>query len=144
MTIDGKIIGEHKGAVYYTLGQREGLGIGGVRGAKNEPWFVAEKDLRKNTLVVVQGHTHPGLLSRSLKAEKVNWIAGSSKGKSFKCTAQIRYRQKDAPCVVRESGEDRVSVKFENPMRAVTPGQSVVFYDGNICLGGGIIAEAIT
>ena len=141
VTSTGKVVGEHMGAIYYTLGQREGLGIGGVRGEKNEPWFVAKKDLHKNTLMVVQGHMHPALLSTSLTAGKVNWIAGESKAKSFRCSAQVRYRQKDEPCVVRDLGNHQVSVSFESPMRAVTPGQSVVFYDGNICLGGGIITE---
>ena len=143
VTTDGRVIGEHNGAVYYTLGQREGLGIGGVRGAENEPWFVARKDLQKNTLVVVQGHKHPALLSASLIAENVSWVAGASKGTSFKCTAQVRHRQNDKRCTVQELENDQVTVNFETPIRAVTPGQSVVFYDGNICLGGGIIAETL-
>lgn len=138
-TLDGKIIGQHEGAALYTMGQREGLGIGGVKGYPQGPWFVADKNAETNELFVTQGHTHRALMSDSLVADTVHWISGEQPTFPFHCTAQVRYRQKDEVCEVFQLTEDTVEVKFQRPQRAVTPGQSVVFYDGPICLGGAII-----
>ncbi len=139
VTPEGEVIGEHQGLMYYTLGQRQGLGIGGRAGGAGRPWYVAAKDLDRNALVVVQGHDHPLLFQRGLEAGQLEWLAGHPPGDDFRCTAKIRYRQPDQPCRVRRLGEDRFQVTFDQPQRAVTPGQSVVFYDGEVCLGGGVI-----
>ncbi len=139
VTPEGEVIGEHQGLMYYTLGQRQGLGIGGRAGGAGRPWYVAAKDLERNALVVVQGHDHPLLFRRGLEAGQLEWLAGHPPGDDFRCTAKIRYRQPDQPCRVRRLGEDRLQVTFDQPQRAVTPGQSVVFYDGEVCLGGGVI-----
>lgn len=135
MTFDGEVKGKHDGLMYYTIGQRHGLGIGGA----GEPWFVAGKDLKKNVLYVVQGFHHPRLYSDGLIAEKVNWISGEAPATPFSCTAKFRYRQKDSAVRVIPLEGGRVKVEFENPERAITPGQAVVFYDGEVCLGGGTI-----
>jgi tRNA-uridine 2-sulfurtransferase len=139
MTLEGRQIGEHHGAVFYTLGQRQGLGVGGVRGASEAPWFVIDKDVVKNVVIVAQGHDHPALLSRSLRATQVSWVAGSAPKAPFSCLAKTRYRQPDQPCCIEVADGNAVEVTFADPQRAVTPGQSVVFYAGNRCLGGGII-----
>jgi len=138
-TLDGQAIGEHPGAVYFTLGQRQGLGIGGVRGASEAPWFVVAKDVERNVLTVAQGHDHPALMSRALEADTLSFVAGAIPGKAFTCTAKTRYRQPDQACDVTEVDDGRVRVDFRSPQRAVTPGQSVVFYTDDECLGGGII-----
>jgi tRNA-specific 2-thiouridylase len=138
-TPEGKTIGEHSGAMFYTLGQREGLQIGGVRGAKEEPWYVVDKDTATNTLTVAQGHDHPLLMGRSLTAVDLNWISGEPPQVPYRCAAKTRYRQPDQPCTILETSENTCRVAFDAPQRAVTPGQSVVFYDGDICLGGGTI-----
>ena len=138
-TPEGEVIGKHGGAMYYTYGQRQGLGIGGVKGASEEPWFVVGKDVEKNIVIVAQGHDHPLLFSLGLEAKELSWIAGKPPAKSFKCTAKTRYRQTDQPCSVEQLCDDLVRVIFDEPQRAVTPGQSVVFYDEEICLGGGVI-----
>ncbi len=140
-TPEGRVIGQHSGAMYYTLGQRQGLGIGGVRGASEEPWFVVDKDVENNVIIAAQGHDHPLLFSRSLEAKELSWVAGSPPPGAFRCTAKTRYRQADQACVIEPVGVDRVRVIFDAPQRAVTPGQSVVFYDGAICLGGGVIQQ---
>ena len=139
-TLDGRRVGTHSGLMYYTLGQRQGLGIGGRAGASEEPWYVAAKDLQRNVLVVVQGHSHPALLSATLIASQLSWVAGSAPDNAFDCTAKVRYRQRDQRCHVEING-DRAHVRFEQPQRAVTPGQYVVFYSGEECLGGGVIEE---
>jgi len=139
VTTDGRRIGVHHGAVYYTLGQRQGLGIGGVRGAAEAPWFVAAKDLARNELLVVQGHDHPALLSRRLCASELSWIAGTAPMLPLRCSAKTRYRQPDQACVIESIADGVAAVAFESPQRAVTPGQSVVFYLGARCLGGGVI-----
>lgn len=138
-TPDGKTIGEHQGLMYYTLGQRHGLGIGGQKAGDGEPWFVAAKDLASNTLIVVQGHAHPLLLSTKLTAGQLNWISGNAPHPDKRYAAKTRYRQNDAPCRVVSLDGDTLALQFDTPQWAVTPGQSVVLYHGEVCLGGGII-----
>ena len=138
-TLEGQIVGEHTGAVYYTLGQRKGLGLGG----QGEPWFVVGKDMSRNVVIVERGEFHPHLYSDSLTATELSLVNGSwNKTLPFKCSAKIRYRQKDQPCTITKIEGDRVTVEFDTPQRAITPRQSVVFYDGDICLGGAMIENA--
>jgi tRNA-specific 2-thiouridylase len=124
--------------MYYTLGQRNGLGIGGRQGASGEAWFVVGKDVPANVLYVAQGGENHWLHSRRLRTEPVHWIAGAAPADAFRCTARTRYRQADQECEV-SVGEGGVEVRFDDPQRAVTPGQSVVFYAGEVCLGGAVI-----
>ncbi len=133
----GKVLGEHQGLMYYTLGQRRGMGIGGS--GSGEPWFVAQKDLVDNILYVVQGGDHPALLSTALTAEDMNWVRGEAKAKDFNCTAKFRYRQPDQKVRVVVEADGRIVVYFDQPQRAVTPGQVVVLYEGDECLGGATI-----
>ena len=128
--------------MYYTLGQRKGLGIGGRRDAGDAPWFVVEKDLENNVLVVAQGHDHPRLFSRTLEALELSWVAGHPPGSGWEGSAKIRYRQRDQACRVLGVTDDGCQVRFAQPQRAVTPGQSIVFYQGDECLGGGVIAHS--
>jgi tRNA-uridine 2-sulfurtransferase len=137
-TPEGKVLGEHMGLMYHTLGQRQGLGIGGVKGGNEEPWFVAQKDLQHNILIVVQGTDHPLLFTNQLNAGHVHWINGETRSE-FKCRAKTRYRQPDQDCLVKILGNGQLDVVFNQPQRAVTPGQSVVFYQDDICLGGAVI-----
>ncbi len=141
VTPEGEVIGRHDGLMYHTLGQRQGLGIGGRHGSSGEPWYVAGKDLGRNLLLVVQGHDHPLLFSRALTATDLTWVAGEPPALPARCSAKVRYRQGDQPCRVEAGPEGGVTVTFDTPQRAVTPGQSVVFYDGAACLGGGIITS---
>ncbi|MBN2702274.1 MAG: tRNA 2-thiouridine(34) synthase MnmA [Methylothermaceae bacterium] len=141
-TPGGDVIGEHAGLMYYTLGQRQGLGIGGRAGTSGRPWYVVDKDLKRNVLIVGQGHDHPRLFHATLEAAQMEWLAGAPPADAFRCTAKIRYRQPDQPCRVERIGPDRFRVTFDQPQRAMTPGQSVVFYAAETTLGGGII-EAI-
>ena len=141
---NGRTIGKHVGLSFYTLGQRQGLGIGGIRekgaqkgGNEHEPWFVARKDMEKNILWVVQGHDHPWLLSPSLRAEDLSWVAGEAP-QVTDIAAKTRYRQADAPCTLQPDATG-ITLHFTEPQWAVTPGQSAVLYDGDICLGGGVI-----
>jgi len=137
-SLDGERLGEHQGLMYYTIGQRQGLGIGGTHEHDNDPWFVARKDLEKNILYVVQGHQHESLMRDSLIAEQLHWTRDVAPATSFSCQARCRHRQPLQDCtVVIEDGLARVS--FTDPQRAITPGQSIVFYQGDECLGGGII-----
>ena len=139
-TLDGdKLIGRHDGLMYYTLGQREGLGIGGVRGAPEEPWYVAAKDMEKNVLYVVQGHEHPALMKGHLAAENLSWISGRLPHTHWVYAAKTRYRMPDAACDVESIDAQRCEIAFAAPQWAVTPGQSVVVYESRVCLGGGII-----
>ncbi|ADL53776.1 tRNA 2-thiouridine(34) synthase MnmA [Clostridium cellulovorans] len=135
MTLDGNVMGEHIGLMHYTLGQRKGLGIGGA----GEPWFVVDKDLKKNILYVVQGEQDPRLYSYGLTAVEVSWISEKEKPKTFNCTAKFRYRQKDQGVIVHQREDNTCIVEFIEPQKAITPGQIVVFYDGDECLGGGTI-----
>ena len=135
----GRTIGRHDGLMYYTLGQRKGLGIGGRSDGTGESWFVVGKDVKRNLLIVQQGE-HDELFSLSLEAPKINWIAGEAPQPSFSCTAKFRYRQPDQAVAVAIEGEG-AHVAFARPQRAVTPGQWVVFYDGETCLGGGVIEQ---
>jgi len=138
-TLDGKVKGMHQGLMYYTLGQRRGIGIGGE--GSGEPWFVVDKDLKNNILYVAQGANHPSLFSTGLYATDVNWISKNKPKSSFSCTAKFRYRQKDQKVNIHFKSDDTCDVIFEQPQKAVTPGQAVVFYQGEICLGGGIIDQ---
>lgn len=141
VTLDGEVKGNHDGLMYYTIGQRQGLGIGGG-GASQEPWFVIGKDLATNTLYVGQGFNHPQLFADKLTASVVHFTTNEAKPKEFRCTAKFRYRQQDVPVTVRLLGDDQAEIIFDTPARAVTPGQAVVFYDGMTCLGGGLIDQA--
>ncbi len=135
----GRVIGEHQGLMYYTLGQRQGLGIGGRAGAGGAPWYVAAKDLSRNVLIAVQGQDHPLLYSQALRSAPVDWIAGEPPALPARLSAKTRYRQPDQSCTVQSLDNGRVEVTFDHPQRAVTPGQSVVFYDADRCLGGAVI-----
>jgi tRNA-specific 2-thiouridylase len=139
-SVDGQRVGEHAGVYYYTLGQREGLQIGGVRGRDAAPWYVVGKDIATNILYVDQGHDSPWLQSQALQSEVAHWVDGTPPAVTFTCTAKTRYRQTDAACRVTVRDDGSVAVAFEAPQRAVTPGQSVVFYRDAICLGGAVIA----
>ena len=159
-TPEGVVIGQHSGLMYHTIGQRQGLGIGGVRGASEAPWFVIQKDLVRNVLVVTQGTDHPLLYTNHLIAQQAHWInglpinreplnteplnaaplnTGIAPSHSFNCTAKNRYRQADQNCRVQVLTGGTLDVRFEQPQRAITPGQSVVFYQEDICLGGAVI-----
>jgi tRNA-specific 2-thiouridylase len=144
----GRTIGQHQGLSFYTLGQRQGLGIGGIKakgaqkgGGEHAPWFVARKDVERNTLWVVQGHDHPWLLSPRLEAADASWVSGHAPAPGA-YAAKTRYRQQDAACALSASGAEGFALDFTEPQWAVTPGQSAVLYDGEVCLGGGVIASA--
>ena len=134
-----KVIGKHDGLAYYTLGQREGLGIGGVKGASEAPWFVAAKDMANNRLEVVQGHDHPALLSNTLTATNLSWVSPHPPRRHWVYAAKSRYRQADGACQIEQIDAQHCEVVFAAPQWAVTPGQSVVIYESRVCLGGGII-----
>ena len=145
-TPDGTIVGEHVGLSFYTLGQRKGIGLGGMKSYQNaegssDAWYVAKKDIENNVLYVVQGHDHPWLLSVSLTADQASWIAGRPPSVR-NLSAKTRYRQADVACALSNTEPDRFSLTFTDPQWAVTPGQSAVLYDGEVCLGGGIIHSA--
>jgi tRNA-specific 2-thiouridylase len=142
-TPEGKTVGRHEGLMYYTLGQRQGLKIGGSRESNGEPWFVAAKDMQANVLIVVQGHEHPLLLSDGLVASQLTWIDNEAPITNWVYAAKTRYRQPDAPCEIDRLTSDEVEIKFGQKQWAVTPGQSAVVYESNVCLGGGIITAAI-
>lgn len=140
-TLDERTVGEHQGLMYYTIGQRQGLGIGGTRDGSEQPWFVAKKDMQTNVLYVVQGHDHPTLLSSALTATDLSWISGAPPKKNWVYAAKIRYRQTDAPCAITQLDSNLCQVGFAASQWGVTPGQSVVLYESNVCLGGGIITS---
>ena len=139
VTPEGNVVGQHMGLSFYTLGQRQGLGIGGGKESTGEPWFVAGKNMANNRLIVVQGHDHPDLLTRHLDAMEMHWVSGREPDLVRNYAAKTRYRQADAACRITLLSGDNASFTFEEAQWAVTPGQSVVVYDGEICLGGGII-----
>jgi tRNA-specific 2-thiouridylase len=139
VTPEGKVVGKHQGLSFYTIGQRQGLGIGGARETTGEPWFVAGKDIPRNRLIVVQGHDHPLLLNPQLDALEMHWISGHAPDTTRAYAAKTRYRQQDAACRIAPGNGDEAHFTFDEAQWAVTPGQSVVMYDGAICLGGGII-----
>ena len=140
-TTDGEVIGRHHGLMYHTIGQRQGLGIGGLKDAGEEPWYVLVKDLEHNVLIVGQGNEHPLLFSGALLASEIYWVNPIDLSTPRRLTAKVRYRQSDQPCVLEKTATG-YRATFDDPQRAVTPGQSVVFYDGEICLGGGVIEVA--
>lgn len=140
VTPDGKRVGTHEGLPYYTIGQRKGIGIGGSREGDGRPWFVAGKDLEKNALIVVQGHDHPALLGSELIMDNVHWISGQAPDPKRHYAAKIRYRSPDAPCKLEFLDDNRSKLIFDKPQWAIAPGQSAVIYDGDVCLGGGVIA----
>ncbi len=140
-TPEGKVVGQHQGLSFYTLGQRQGLGIGGAKEYSGEPWFVAGKDMTNNRLIVVQGHDHPALLSKNLDAMEMHWISGHAPDLTRDYAAKTRYRQADAACHITMPSGGTTAFSFREAQWAVTPGQSVVVYDGKVCLGGGIITK---
>ena len=139
-TPEGDVIGRHQGLMYHTIGQRQGLGIGGLSQYGDAPWYVAQKDLERNVLIAVQGKHHPLLFTQALATRQVDWVAGDAPELPLRCKAKTRYRQPDQDCVV-EASENGYVVTFDEPQRAITPGQSVVFYLGEVCLGGGVIED---
>jgi tRNA-specific 2-thiouridylase len=139
VTPDGAVVGRHQGLAYYTLGQRQGLGIGGTRDGSDAPWFVAAKELQRNELVAVQGHEHPLLYRRNVEAIGVHWIGGEAPALPRRVGAKTRYRMPDAACVLTRT-DNGIAAAFEAPQWAPTPGQYLVVYDGDVCLGGGVIA----
>lgn len=142
-TLDDELVGKHEGLMFYTIGQRQGLGIGGRRNASGEPWYVTGKDFEHNILRVAQGVNHPALFGHALQAGELHWIAGVAPGKAFECRARIRHQQPLQECALTLAGEQQCSVRFMRPQRAITPGQSVVFYQGDECLGGAVIDAVI-
>lgn len=139
----GEVLGTHSGLMYHTLGQRQGLGIGGVSGTAEAPWYVARKDMERNVLIVVQGNEHPLLYSSTLMAGDIAWINDQHPALPFSCTAKARYRQPDQECEVHRLTNGKYKVDFVLPQRAITPGQHVVLYQGEICLGGGVIESSM-
>lgn len=139
--VDGNDMGQHTGLMYHTIGQRQGLGIGGVKGASEDPWYVVGKNIAKNVLTIAQGSNHPRLFHTGLTASDIHWIDGVEPPMPYICMAKTRYRQADQACTI-EKNANGYKVTFDEPQRAITPGQSVVLYRGDICLGGGIIEEA--
>ncbi|HAH13469.1 MAG TPA: tRNA 2-thiouridine(34) synthase MnmA, partial [Pantoea agglomerans] len=142
-TTEGQIVGEHQGLMYHTLGQRKGLGIGGLKESKDDPWYVVDKDVARNRLIVAQGGDHPRLMSVGLIAQQLHWVDRQPITAPLRCTVKTRYRQTDIPCEIIPHGDDRIEVRFDEPVAAVTPGQSAVFYLGEVCLGGGIIEQRL-
>lgn len=142
-TAEGRIIGKHEGLMYHTLGQRKGLLIGGMKEYGEEPWYVVDKDIERNVLIVGQGANHPRLYSTGLVADQLHWVDRKGPQQAIRCTVKTRYRQQDIPCQITPNPDGSLLVKFDEPQKAVTPGQSAVFYQNEICLGGGIIENYI-
>ena len=138
-TAEGVEIGQHEGLMYHTLGQRKGLHIGGLAEYGDDPWYVVDKDVERNVLIVGQGANHPRLYSDGLIAKQLHWVNRTVPTEPFRAAVKTRYRQQDIPCLVTPIGDDQVKVTFDEPQKAVTPGQSAVFYQDEVCLGGGII-----
>ncbi|WP_275540973.1 tRNA 2-thiouridine(34) synthase MnmA [Aliidiomarina sedimenti] len=144
VSVDGDVLGQHQGLMYHTLGQRKGLLIGGLANAGEDPWYVVDKDVDANQLIVAQGRDHPRLYSNGLIAKQLHWLDREVCDESFTCTVKTRYRQEDIACRLVPLDDDSVEVHFDEPVAAVTPGQSAVFYLNEVCLGGGIIEARIT
>ncbi|UEC23147.1 tRNA 2-thiouridine(34) synthase MnmA [Pasteurella canis] len=142
-TIDGVVVGRHDGLMYHTLGQRKGLGIGGIKGMSEDPFYVVEKDLINNVLVVAQGHDNSALLSIGLTASQLHWVDRQPIRQNLRCTVKTRYRQEDIPCEIQPIDDNTIRVIFDEAQIAVTPGQSAVFYQGEVCLGGGVIESQL-
>jgi len=140
----GQLLGQHDGLMFYTIGQRQGLGIGGKKDASGEPWYVYAKEPTTNTLWVVQGVNHPALFSKQLEAESLHWVSGAAPDPGKGYTARIRHLQPVQDCVFDLTGDYECRVTFNMPQRAVTPGQSIVFYSGRVCLGGGVINRSLS
>ena len=140
-TEDGKSIGTHNGLMFYTLGQRQGLGIGGIANSDESPWYVLAKDVPNNTLVIGQGHDHPMLFRDTLTSHDMHWVSGAAPAQQFRCSAKVRYRQQDQLVKIEVNPNGDVHATFDEPVRAITPGQSVVLYSDEVCLGGGIISD---
>jgi len=139
ITVEGQSLGQHQGLMFHTIGQRQGLGIGGIKDSSGEPWYVVDKDMEKNRLIVAQGKNHPALFKPSLQARDLHWISATAPAAPSSCHARIRYRQSDQACKIMALNGDTANVSFAAPQRAVTPGQAIVFYEGDQCLGGGTI-----
>jgi len=142
-SVDGQLMGQHQGLMYHTLGQRKGLGIGGQKDGGEEPWYTVDKDVENNVLIVAQGHEHPRLMSVGLIAQQLDWVDRKTLSEPLRCVVKTRYRQEDIPCLITPLDDQRIEVRFDAPVAAVTPGQSAVFYLGEICLGGGVIEQRI-
>ena len=142
-TPEGEVIGTHQGLMYHTLGQRKGLGIGGMKNSNDDPWYVVDKDLERNVLIVGQGGHHPRLMSTGMTVNQLHWVDRTGPVDGCHITVKTRYRQQDVPCTLTYTDEHTLRVVFDEPVAAVTPGQSAVFYDGEGCLGGGIIDQLI-
>lgn len=141
-TAEGKVIGQHDGLMFYTLGQRQGLKIGGQKNSAESPWYVVEKDMKRNVLIITQGHDHPLLQAHALIAELVHWINVEPSAYPLTCHAKTRYRQADQACTIEKINDYQYKIQFIEPQRAITPGQSVVFYQNDVCLGGGVIVRS--
>lgn len=142
-TIDGEQIGKHDGLMFHTLGQRKGLLVGGQKDHGSEPWYTVAKDIKRNVLIIAQGANHPSLFSHGLVATQLHWVDRDPITTEQTVVVKTRYRQQDIPCRIRRIDDDAIEVIFDEPQKAVTPGQSAVFYNGDICLGGGIIDRCI-
>ncbi|WP_055731839.1 tRNA 2-thiouridine(34) synthase MnmA [Agarivorans gilvus] len=140
---EGQVMGTHQGLMYHTLGQRKGLGIGGTKDGDETPWYVVDKDVDRNVLIVGQGHDHPRLKSTALIAGQLHWVDRKPLTETLRCSVKIRYRQQDVPCTIVPLENGEIKVTFDEPQIAVTPGQSAVFYLNEVCLGGGIIEQKI-
>ncbi len=138
-TLDGKVCGSHNGLIFYTIGQRKGLGIGGANGSDDLPWYVSEKNMDTNELIVAQGRNHPSLYAKQLTAHQIHWISGNAPEIPALVSAKVRYRQNDVKCTIDSISDKAAAVTFSKPVFAITPGQSVVFYEGDVCLGGAVI-----
>ena len=142
-TTEGDVIGEHDGLMYHTLGQRKGLHIGGLKDHGEQPWYVVDKDVTRNVLIVGQGDDHPRLYSKGLIAKQLDWVDRQGPQSALRCMVKTRYRQQDIPCEITPLPDGQLQVLFDQPQKAVTPGQSAVFYQNDVCLGGGIIESYI-
>ncbi|EAQ31232.1 MULTISPECIES: tRNA 2-thiouridine(34) synthase MnmA [Idiomarina] len=143
-SVDGEELGDHEGLMYHTIGQRKGLHIGGLADAGDDPWYVVDKDVERNVLVVAQGKNHPRLFSKGLIANQLHWVNREEITEPLRCVVKTRYRQADIACQITPAADGRITVSFDEPVAAVTPGQSAVFYIDDVCLGGGIIEQRIT